>query len=565
MNRQRGALTFIVPLIMVIIVLFGTLAIDGARLYSLRQDMQSQVNAAATAAADSAHSCSSFSSVQTAGQIQIMAEDAAKASGWDGKGKFQVSTGVIEGDEGSLDFRPADVLQANAVAVRYERDVPMSLLLPDRFANLTMTVSAAAKKEVLATLSAAGTTAVVGGSTGSATVLNSLLGALFNGGQPYAFSPTDLNQLADVTVRLGDLLDQTGVGGVVNSLPVDAEALAENLSGVLGALSPAGRLADDLLDTAVGLDGVSVEQVLKLAEEGAVVPENASIPVYDLLMSLALNTLEGTSVMLENIGVSVPGLAEVDAHVDVFKAPSVVVAPARQDQDGEWLGHVETADVAIRLATKIDTNLTILGTGLRARIDLPLDVETGSGEADLVRARCASGTGNDVVFGLTGRIGIAGIDGAADINVQLQLLGIPITLLGLRLNVDLPVDGGPFDIETDPISLNAVEEQNFVRGGDLQLGGLSDANLSIEGSAHAASYNCGLICGAVNVLLSPIVALLNGVLQSSLLGLITSILEAVINPLLSALGLDLGVMNVAVTDAQQGRVVLIEGLQEDAF
>ena len=57
MNRQRGALTFIVPLIMVTIVLFGTLAIDGARLYSLRQEMQSQVNAAATAAADAAQAC----------------------------------------------------------------------------------------------------------------------------------------------------------------------------------------------------------------------------------------------------------------------------------------------------------------------------------------------------------------------------------------------------------------------------------------------------------------------------------------------------------------------------
>ena len=57
MNRQRGALLFITPIIMIAVILLGVLALDGARLYSLRQEMQSQVNAAATAAADGTQTC----------------------------------------------------------------------------------------------------------------------------------------------------------------------------------------------------------------------------------------------------------------------------------------------------------------------------------------------------------------------------------------------------------------------------------------------------------------------------------------------------------------------------
>ena len=51
MFRQRGALTVITPLLMLLVILLGVMALDGARLFSLRKEMQSQVNAAATAAA----------------------------------------------------------------------------------------------------------------------------------------------------------------------------------------------------------------------------------------------------------------------------------------------------------------------------------------------------------------------------------------------------------------------------------------------------------------------------------------------------------------------------------
>lgn len=565
MRRQHGALTIITPLLMFLVILLGVMATDGARLYSLRQEMQSQVNAAATAAVNATQSCSSISGANSLVDIKAVAEQAAEDNGWNGEGLFRLEVGVLEPQSGGLVFRKTNLLQSNAVALQYQREVGISALLPDRFGTVTLTSSAAAKKEVLATVSAAGSTAIAGGDTGSATVLNALLGALFNGGNPYSFSPTDLSDLSEVTVRLEDLLDDTGVGGVVDRLPLDAEILANNLSEVLGTVSPAGRLLDDFLDSSVGLGGVSIEEVIRLTEDGASVSGDAEIPVYDLLISIALNVLEGTSVMLEDVGISIPGLAEVDASVEIFGAPNVVVAPARHDADGGWMGHVESADIAIRLDAMIDTNLTILGTGVRARIDLPLNVETGGGEVDLVRARCASGLSNNVIFGLAGRTALATIGGAADVNAQLELVFIPITLAGLRLNVDLPVSSTSFDVNTLPMQLNAVLPENIVEGGNLSVGEITEADISVEGSAYAEDFNCGLVCGTVNALLSPIISLLDGVLESALVGILGNLIDAVVNPILSALGLDLGVMEIEVSDARQGAVVLVTDLPGSVF
>ncbi|QJX02500.1 Tad domain-containing protein [Alcanivorax sp. IO_7] len=58
MKKQRGALTFITPMIMVTIILLGALAMDGARLYSLKREMQSIANTAATIAVNDMQTCS---------------------------------------------------------------------------------------------------------------------------------------------------------------------------------------------------------------------------------------------------------------------------------------------------------------------------------------------------------------------------------------------------------------------------------------------------------------------------------------------------------------------------
>ena len=130
MFRQRGALTVITPLLMLLVILLGVMALDGARLFSLRKEMQSQVNAAATAAADAAQACGGeFVALQ---DINNRALIAAQQQGFSGDASsLVVQPGVIESDdEKVLSFEPVtDLRRSNGVAVTYEREAPILSLI----------------------------------------------------------------------------------------------------------------------------------------------------------------------------------------------------------------------------------------------------------------------------------------------------------------------------------------------------------------------------------------------------------------------------------------------------
>ena len=187
MFRQRGALTVITPLLMLLVILLGVMALDGARLFSLRKEMQSQVNAAATAAADAAQACGGR--MIALSDMRQRALAAARAQGFEGGDDDLIITpGLLEDvdENGGLIFQAADFIdQTNAVLVSYQRDVKISLLLPeDIFGTVSVNVNAAVRKEAVVTMSAAGSTAVVGGG-----LLGALLGAIL-GDSDYTLDPT---------------------------------------------------------------------------------------------------------------------------------------------------------------------------------------------------------------------------------------------------------------------------------------------------------------------------------------------------------------------------------------
>lgn len=566
-HRQMGVLTLITPIILVLILMFGALILDGARLYLLRERMQSQVSAAATAASEFAQSCGSLS--DPGADITSKAEAAATSAGWDGKGTFSVITGVVESKKNSdgdvvNTFYKANSKSANAVAIKYQRQEDISWLLPSLFGKTTLTATAAAGRQVEASVSASGNTLVLGGNLNQKNVLNSLLGVLFNGGKPYGFSPTKLNQLKDVTVRLGDLLGKTGAGGAVNALPVNAKKLAQNLQSVIGVASPLGSMLTDLLNQG-GLSGIDVGQVLKITGSGASIPRNAEIPVYSLLTSMAMNALKGTTLQLQNISLSLPGLASVDLKVSISQPPAVIVAPARQDAQGDWLGHLSTADITIQATPDIDPSLVVAGTGVDIDLNLPIKIETGTADVDMVSAECAAGGANQVRFGFDGTTGLASLSANAAANITLKLLGVSIPVTGLTVSISAPNIGGQSfsDVETDWMGLNkpGTQTQSITAGGGLSI---SDLAVSVTGTPTANS-NCGFLglnCIAASTLNS-VLSGLEPALQSSLLasnGPLNQILNNVVNPLLSALGIGLGTVDIQVAGPHQGPVVLLKGV-----
>jgi uncharacterized membrane protein len=575
MFRQRGALTVITPLLMLLVILLGVMALDGARLFSLRKEMQSQVNAAATAAADAAQACGGeFVTLQDMNDRALI---AAQEQGFSGDANaLVVQPGVIESDdEKVLSFEPvADFRRSNGVAVTYEREEPISVLLPESiFGTVTMSVGAAARKELTGTLSAAGSTAVVGGTQQTANLLNVLLGAILNGGTPFNIDPTQFSSLAETTVKLGDVLNGLGVDTVEELLSTDV--LVGNLLGALGEaadpLAGVGGALDQLV-SGVGVETVKLADVINIVGS-AEIPENSRLPLYDTVMALALNLVEGTLIegALPDTQIAIPGVTETKIELFVGKAPSVVVGPARIGEDGEWETRFHAPDVGLTISS--DLNILNLLT-----VRLPLAVQAGGGTGELVWAQCARGTGSNVItVGIdvksqaariaTGRINGMGVleQEEVDLSVLKNLLPGSITLANITANLDLLVGGGDERVELS----YTLDEENpssvFTEGG-LSSADFSSLDINVEllEEEEECSGLLGCLLSGIGDVLSGIVEGITSLLgleqliQQTVEGLVEALGTTLIDPLLNAIGISLGTTKVEITGADQNNVQLLE-------
>ncbi|MBP21535.1 MAG: hypothetical protein CL547_04175 [Alcanivorax sp.] len=563
-RRQQGALTVITPLLLVIVVILSVMALDGARLYMLRGEMQAQVNVAAQAAAGEAQSCGG-QFVSTA-VIQARALAAAKAQGFSEEdGSLQVQVGLIEDADDSdvLSFRPVNfVEESNAVLVTYTRSEPISLLLPEStFGTLDMSVNAAARKQVVATMSAAGSTATV-----DSGIVGSLLAAVLRD-DTYTLDPTSVDSLRNTTIKLGDLLAKVGVADVAELLSLDGVVLASALRDVAGAASPAGKALDDLLGAA-GLGTVQVSEVLEVVE-GTQVPTNSEFPLYDMLISLVLNVAQaqqggsgGFLTVPLDVNLDLSPVANVQASVklNVGEAPKIRIGPVRKDADGEWVTKVYAPDISLLIDA--DVQLLDLGPLLNlATVDLPLAVNAGGAEIEFVSADCAAGSNNDIEIGVNinrsvARLGTGTVDSESGEIVsdqgQLEVLG----LLGIRLlSANVFIDGevpGVSDREVIiaqdyPLycSDTGCSQQTFNDSGD----GVTGLDLNIE-------------LRDLNILeILPLdLTFLTDLLENLLSTVVEALAGSLINPLLETLGIGVGGVTITVTGASQNSSQVLENI-----
>jgi len=582
--RQRGALSVITPLLLLFVIILTVMALDGARLYSLRSEMQAQVNVAAQAAAGEAQACGG--QAPSSAVVQQRALAAASAQGFQGADEdLQIQLGVIEDtdNDGVVAFAPVGLIEeSNAVLVGYTRTEPISMLLPQSvFGGIDISVNAAVRKEVEATISAAGGTAGVGG---DATLLGSLLGVVLN--QPgFGLDPTDLNSLENATVQLGDLLSAAGVDDLVDLLPLEASVLAAALRDVGGGAAPVADMLDDLV-TAQGIETIKVADIISVAENASV-PDSSEFPVYDLVISLVLNLAEQQqageggvlSLPLNINNLSIPLIANitsVDLGLNVGEPPTVAVGPARQNADGEWVTSFYAPDLTLQLSA--DVELLPIDLGLvafsLADLTIPLAVNAGGGEGQLVSADCARGTANTVEFGVSLEREVARIvtgtltsDGElqpepleANVGRLTLLSGLlpPIEgILYLNAEVDGLVPGVEETVFMDPrydLYCDPVDGCDQLRYSDLG-DGLSGLDLDVEvNEASLLKSSFGLInlTPLLKPILDPVLALLDDV--------ISNLAQAVINPLLRTLGVGLGGISVNISAANQEGVQLIENI-----
>ena len=576
MFRQRGALTVITPLLMLLVILLGAMALDGARLFSLRKEMQSQVNAAATAAADAAQACGGR--MISLSDMRQRALAAARAQGFEGgDDELIITPGLLEDvdENGGLIFQAADFIdQTNAVLVSYQRDVKISLLLPeDIFGTVSVNVNAAVRKEAVVTMSAAGSTAVVGGG-----LLGALLGAIL-GDSDYTLDPTSLSSLANTTVQLGELLNALGVNDVAGLLPLSGQDLANALSAISGAATPLGRMLDSVASTA-GIETIKVGDILSVVGESEV-PPNSEFPIYDVVISLVLNIVQSQqpgedgllSLPLNISNLNIPLLADiqtVDLALHVGEPPTVALGPARRGQDGEWVTRFYAPDITLVLvadARLLNVDLLDVVSLNLASVKVPLAVAVGGGKGELVAADCARGRINDaevtvdlhrqVARVATGSVNSLGDLEQEDIDARvgtLKLLGVPLLdpAIRLRAGLDVFIPGEEKTVTFDPrYPLYCSRAQGCERRlWEDDGAGLDGLNVDVD------VKEVRLLGLDLEFLLTPVTNLLEDLLN----GVVSSLLKAIVNPLLQTLGIGLGGMSVTVSGVDQSNIQIVENV-----
>ncbi|RBP25050.1 putative membrane protein [Marinobacter pelagius] len=598
----------ILPLLIVLLLGITTLMIDSARLLSLRSEMQSQANAAATAAADQARACSGPDASFLL--MQNKALGAAQALGFSGdSSELNVQPGLVRPGVGETDRLvfiekdPASELdQTNAARVTYTRSERLSFLLPEAlFEPVQLSVSAVARKEVVATVSAAGSTA---------TVQNGLLGNLLGvvlGNPGYSLDATSLNSLSNTLLGVGDLLAALGVDTVVEMTNLPLSEVLEAVTGLVGGVaSPLGAVVDDLVG-AVGVDELNAGAVFQVVG-GAQVPADTNFPVYDFVTSVVLNSVKAlnestaglASVTLDSDNSPVIGtlmdslvqplLGDIDLTLGLWvdEPPKIVIGPARMDANGEPLTTVASADIrlatdiGIQLATSEITGLLsaltlgIVDIDLLEDIRVPLAVAVGGGEARLIGADCARGNDNTASFDFETQSSVADIQtGYLDTSsgvvepadIEADLLKLRLSLLNIIdiLNVGVCLNAG-LQVELPKAETFTRLESYDLYCPDGQcesvlLSGSSDAPLQgLDVSLGPVSLECDSDSGVLGTLKKPSEALVNGLLPpiTGLVEVVTrQVLGSVVSPLLSGLGADLGGMSVKVLSASQAGAQLV--------
>lgn len=592
-RRQSGVLVFLTPFLMVALAVVAVLAMDAARLYSVKADMQRVVNAAATAAADEAQACSMNADI---GLMKARALVAARQVGFNGNAEeLEVFAGVFEpaGDGSStLSFTPqSDIDKTNAAVVRYKRQERLSWLLPEwLFPPVELSVNAGSRKELYAALSASASTLNLEGG-----LLGNLLGAVL-GQSNYSLDPTSLQSLESTLLGVGDLLTLLGLADVtalLNAPLVDVLDATVDLVG--GVTTPVGTLVSELAESG-GLSGLDTGAVLAVAGD-ADAAKNPEFPLYDFIVSVVLNSAKALSddgqglinlsvdpsespVLETLLNNSLLGSIDIQLRLGIDNPAPVVIGPARQGKNNEWLTEVSATDISLEALVDLELSIGYIGDLISALtlnivkaetlndIRIPLVVQVGGGSAEFTGAQCARGGSNEVDLAVYAKPAVANVE-TGTLSAVGDLVREPIHATILKLSIaEQPLLNVCVDADLGA-KLPVVEDERYVQGYPLRCPD-GDCSRVLESSGptwvkglDVQLDNLALDCGETSLLsiLNPVIDLLKPVIETLLNIVTTVVLQGIISPLLMLLGVDLSGLNVAVVGADQLGNQLIENVE----
>ncbi|MGL4961427.1 MAG: pilus assembly protein TadG-related protein [Inquilinus sp.] len=372
--------------------------------------------------------------------------------------------------------------------------------------------------------------------------------------------------LLDAKISVGALLQAT-----IDALNKAGAVTGIGLQAVQGLVSLQGQIVGNPDLTVGDLMDLGVWKNLPIGGSTAPTALAADLNVFQLVTMAIQVANKHNAIYIPALNVELPGIASLQVTATVIeppKSPPFAFGPKGM--------RVHTAQVRLQLKLQLLDLYGLLGQG----IQLPLYVEAGEGDAVLKDISCGLEPAEDTRVTVSAKSGVAkayigtlpanlmtNFDHEVSINdiqpaalVDVSLLGIiGIVRVNGRAKVELG-SGSYQDLVFDRADIDDRVAQSVASAGMIDnllasLGGVDPAtgkaNLQLSACVVSLAGLClipvkadalGKTVGALHQLLDPV---------------IKGVLDPVVDNLLAALGIRLGVMDVVVTGVRCGVPVLI--------
>lgn len=537
---ESGAAMILVAISMTMVIASTAVAVDLGKAVSRNTDLQALADITSL---DSVRSLGDLVNSAAGRTKRQFALDLARASAVRNKFQWSVSPNSLDVVLGTVNTTTRAFTAAadqtngdsttNAVKVNVGATVDWSFAPGSR----AYTASGVAVVRNAAAMSLGSFLARV--DTTNSTLLNGLVGGWLN--SSLNLTLVSYQGLADLNVSLAELADAGLSAGTVDELlNVKEITVAQLIDASAAALTKRGEVLTfggeapftEMKAAATSSTKVKLGQFIDIAQGGGEAAMRTGLNVLELIKAAAIVS-DGDNFVQLAVPINIPGLANVSVKVGLIEKPKFYIGTAPSP-----VLH------SAQLRAQLDVSLLNLVSG--GVVQLPIYLEAGSASATMTGITCTPGTTDQgtVTVAVTPQTARAAIGSVADTVLTASTsvsFSSPATILDLigvlqiKGTGDITVPGSPGTLTfTGPYPQTQTRSSPTLNlGALLKPSPAGSLNLSAEVFGLDLLGLGATVTAAVSVALTPVLDLIDA---------------AVINPLLSALGISLAGGDVTIHD-----------------
>ncbi|MDE3737417.1 TadG family pilus assembly protein [Pseudomonas resinovorans] len=568
LRYQRGAIGLMAVASLLAFLMMLALSVDAGRLYYEKRKLQRVADMAAMESASGSGFCGPQDSTEAPETALSLAQASAIRHGYAGNlgsGSNRVRVGYVQLDGAGEHRQFVDSSsRIEAVQVHATQNVPASLLLGGLWGNtVTLQADAVAQRPALAGFSLGSGLASL--DSQQSAVLNALLGDML--GTNLGLDAVSYQGLADARLNLlelnqnlqGAALDLSA--GNVQELLDTQLSLDQVLDATVAAANARETLAvgvrnglSNLTDVGLGATQVKLADILNVVTpaNGGKQALQTDLSVLDMVTALAFLANKANAVDV-GLGVNL-GLANLGLKVYVIEPPKIAIGLPGRDENGNWRTQVSTAQVRLEVGGQVDVLSLVT-------VDLGLHLDVAQGWAALQSISCGPilpGTRQVSVLTQPG-IASLGLGRYSNIASNTQADPVRVTALPGITGIAVEVSGSASisngqptetNFTVSPSELLPQQKRVATQAGEALADGLSELANSLDVDVEVTE-DCGLLglgCLIGGLTKGVIESTLGPTIESTVGSLIPLIGQAVLDPVLKLLGIELGYADVRLVE-----------------